>query len=185
MNSYSSYVNSIFEISIESNEVDRFFMNSKAIYENIDSLMPIISNRMISFEKKVDFLKGIFVDKDDEMFLNWLLVITQDNNEKHLPIIIKKLIKKYNVYLGKENGVIWTTRKIDKEIIKKVEDTLNRVKNKKVYLLNQIDRELIGGVKLEINGEVWNYSIKHKIDLLTHELINAKIENKKGEKVNG
>ncbi len=182
MNSYSSYVNSIYEISLEAKSVERFFNNAKAVLENIETLMPIISNRLISFEIKQDFLKNIFVDSSDEMFLNWLLVVVQDKKEKHLPIIIRKLIKRYNNYLGKENGIIWTTNKVEDEVITKIEDTLNIKKNKKVSLINKIDKELIGGIKVEINGEVWDYSVKHKIDLLTQELISAKLEKRKEEK---
>ena len=77
----------------------------------------------------------------------------------------------YNTRLDIEEGIIYSTIKLNEDEINKISEALTKRTSKKVELKNQIDESLIGGVKIVIKDRVYDSSIKYKLEQLKSSLI--------------
>ena len=91
-----------------------------------------------------------------------------------VPDILLQLGRVINV---EENRIIAKAssfRKLDQEEKSHLEHLLKRRYGaKEIYMLETIDEKLLGGLKLEINDEVIDFSIQNKIKKLQEHLIKS------------
>lgn len=88
----------------------------------------------------------------------------------------EKVVDLYSSYcdesLGVERGIIFSRFPLKTQEKEKIEAAF-ALNNKKVKLKNIIDYSLIGGIKVSINGKVYDYSLKNRLDNLHSSLLNG------------
>ena len=72
--------------------------------------------------------------------------------------------------LNIKEGIIETPRPLNKDLIKKLEDTLSK-DGKKIELYEKINKSLISGFKITIDNHVIDNSLKNKINDLENTLL--------------
>ena len=90
-------------------------------------------------------------------------------NELHK--ILEEYVKISNAELGIEEGIVYSTEKLTKAQIDKIEKKLSEVTKVKVELVNRIDERLIGGIKVVLNDSVYDGSLRSKIESLRKALL--------------
>lgn len=73
--------------------------------------------------------------------------------------------------LGIQVGKVWSAYELTEDQIKKIQDALSTQLNKQVLLKQQVDTQLIGGIKVEIDNHVYDNSLSYKMGLLKQELL--------------
>lgn len=86
--------------------------------------------------------------------------------------ILEKLDKIINVENKKIIAKILSARKVRDEIKKELIDFLReRYKAKEIFLEERLDEKLLGGIRIEVNDEIIDLTIKNKIKKLEEYLI--------------
>lgn len=89
-----------------------------------------------------------------------------------VPDILQKLDGIINKDEGKIEVKVLSAKKLDEKIKKDLITTLEkRYKTKQILLLEKLDEKLLGGIRLEINDEVIDLTVKKKIAKLQEHLI--------------
>lgn len=105
---------------------------------------------------------------DTETYIQNLNHILLKNNDLNL---MDKIIEKFDEIDKKKKGIlkikISSAKKLDNHEIER----LKRLMNSKVEIKENIDRDLIGGLKIEIGDLLIDGSIKTKINQLKQNLI--------------
>ena len=99
-----------------------------------------------------------------------LYVLIDKNRIENYDDIFKEFIHLCNEELNIKEGIIETPRPLNKDLIKKLEDTLSK-DGKKVELYEKIDKSLISGFKITIDNHVIDNSLKNKINDLENTLL--------------
>ncbi len=159
------YAKAIYEIAREENKIQDFLDLSLAItdaFTNEPKVQEYLSSPTISHIEKKEFINEI-IDSNFNLYINWLSIIIDDKKSKYIKDYIDEFIKIYNNENNIVKGYVWTTELIDKELIKRIEEKISKKLNKKVMFENQIDKNLIGGIKLQVEDDIWDNSIKNKL----------------------
>lgn len=167
------YSDAFFDLSSEKNKLDTHKKDLKYIIEIFnenEQLNNLIDNPVVSNEDKKELISKIFVgiDIDSKNLLNVLI----DN--KRFTIfedLVRDFNKKYNYANNILEGVVYSTRKLDSEDFKNLENALNKKFDKKVELTNIIDESLIGGISIYVDGKRIDNSIKNRLDSLKAHLL--------------
>ena len=88
-------------------------------------------------------------------------------------------------YYSRENklfGTVYSVRKLDDKTIKKVEEAIKSQLERDVKLENKLDEELLGGIKVVVNNNVWDGSYKTKLKDLKTGLLSSDEELKNNSK---
>jgi len=83
-----------------------------------------------------------------------LNILIDSGRANYLRDYINEFINLYNKEQGIIKGHIYTVEPLNVETIKILEESVSKKINKKVMLENKINKELIGGIKLEVEDEV-------------------------------
>ena len=89
----------------------------------------------------------------------------------HLPDIAECFISLCNIYLGIREGIVYSTSLLSNDDLNQIQTALETRLGVKVYLHNQVDPHLIGGVKVAIDGKVFDGSIQARWEALRNNLL--------------
>lgn len=148
--------------SISKNKDINDFMNS-----------PFISN-----DEKFNSLNNIFkevINKEVLLFIKMLIDNEIFNKLKDVLDIYTSLSYKDNNIL---EGVIYTPFELNESQINKITEAFNKINNKKCVFNVSIDQSLIGGIKILVDGYMYEYNVDNMLKEIKERLI------KEGEKNN-
>ncbi len=164
------YAQAIYDIAKENNQVNDYLDLALAIIDagnHEKNLFDYIGSGNVSINEKSVLIKDI--TQGNEFFANWLLILLESGKGRYIREYIDELINIYNEEHGISKGYVWTTEPINQEIINKFEELVSRKLDLQVKLQNKINKEIIGGVRLEVGDNVWDNTIKNKLLQLLKE----------------
>ena len=117
----------------------------------------------ISYEEKCGVLETVFKGCDPPL-LNFLKLLITKNRAFYIYDILKESLSRFDVYLNLETGIIYSSEPLSIDNINKIRLALEQKKNKRIELVNEIDKSLIGGFVIKLSGDIYDTSIKTKIE---------------------
>lgn len=164
------YAQAIYDLAKENNKVKDYLDLSLAILDvdlNNPKLFEYLSHWEIEKNEKKNLINELFFGF--EYYGNWLSIIIDSGKARYIKDFINEFIKIYNEDNDIVKGFAWTTKPIDKKIIEKFEKKISLILKKNIMLENRINKEIIGGIKIEIGDNVWDNTIKNKLTQLLRE----------------
>lgn len=128
-----------------------------------DEFKSFISNPKITNEEKSEVIKSII--KCDDLFFNFIKLLLKEKRMNIIPDIYDEYMK----MLNKDNGVleitITTSNEITNDEAQKIADNFKKkYKALEVKYKKEIDKSIIGGVKVTADGKIYDNSIKTKLN---------------------
>ena len=166
------YAESLLLIAKDKEKIESYKEDIKVLLESFSlaNVKTFLSSSRISKQEKKDVINTVLKDKTDKYILYFLYVLIDKNRIDHYDEIFKEFIHLCNEELNIKEGIIETPRPLDKELIKKLEDTLSK-DGKKIELYEKINKSLISGFKITIDNHVIDNSLRNKINDLENTLL--------------
>ena len=168
----SSFVKALYELGIETYSIDLFFEESKKwidLLEENRKILNYFSDYLVPFEEKEELVKKITKNK---ILRNFFFVLIEEKNIRFLETILLGFIKRVNDEKNIEEGIVYTIDKLTKKQIEDIQKGISKSIKKDVFLVNKIDKEIIGGIKVIIKDKVWDYTIETQIKELSQKIVN-------------
>lgn len=171
---YVNYASALFSLSKDENKVSVYLKEIKEVedvFNENPSFLESFSSYKVSVNEINTILEKAFKGLESPSLLPFLKLLVG----KHLISSIHEIFKAYrtlaNEYLGIKEGLIYSTTPLNEEEISRIEKALESKLNCKVCLTNKIDKKLIGGIKIVLDGKIYDGSVQNKIDTLRHTLL--------------
>lgn len=161
------YAQALFEAGEDLSKTDEFYENLKSldgILQEEPKLLDLLSHPKISKKEKKDLIDTIFEKNMVEEVRNFIYILIDKKREKNLPDILKIYEDLYYQDRGILRVVAVTAVPMKDEAKDKLSQVLGSKLDKKIEIKNQIDKSIIGGVRLELEGKLIDGSIKGKLD---------------------
>ena len=167
------YAEAAYKIAVESNSTSLWADNLMILSEVIKDaeVKAIIASPRIDENKSLSFLNS-FLDKDDASFSNFLSIMI--NNKKIY--FLDEVYKLFNDMLLNDQEITvaevetaFALTELQKENLSK---TLMKQHAKKVQIKEIINQDLLAGIKISVNNQVTDYSIRNKLNLMKEQIIN-------------
>ncbi len=149
------YAQAVFELAVETNNVDRIAQDMRLVYEVLDEnreLRKIIDNPVIDASKKINILGKVFSGqgKISDLSIRFLRLITRKGREMYLMGICQAFDDIYLDYKNIVKAELVTAYTPDKEIRESVLAKLKTISDKDIMLNEAIDEEIIGGFIIRV-----------------------------------
>lgn len=160
------YALALYEIAEEKGKVKQYLEELRDILNIIsdEDFTKLIKHPQVSTSSKKKLFNDVFKDKIDEDLLSFLLVLIEKGRILQLESKINEFEK---IYLERNNTIVAKVKTViplkDDEKHGLI-DKLQKKYNKKIILEEEIDKDIIGGVYVEINGKIIDGTIKSKLD---------------------
>ena len=172
---YSRYASALFSIALEENQVDFYRKEIKVIrkifLENED-LIHLFSSYFIDDKEKNDVVDKIFSNENINI-VNFIKIIIHNKRTISIIKIFDEFIKDCNQHLKIKDGIIYSVNELNQKQIKDLEKAIEAKLNYQVELINVIDKKLIGGFKIQVEDQIFDGSIKNRLENLRNSLISG------------
>lgn len=170
----NGYALALFSIAKDDQKINYYKKQSTLLLDLINEnneYKKIMDSKQISFTKKENLIEKAFGKNLNKEFKNFLLILIKRYRFKFLDKILKKLIKFINEENNISEGIIYTYNKLNLNKINKIEQKISKLLNKKVSLVNKVDKNIIVGFKVKVEDEIIEDTLSSRIEKLKNKLL--------------
>ncbi len=168
--SYSDAIYDLFEETKDKKlleDLKQIYRVLKINYEYVD----YIACRYFSKEERKASILKLFDKRVNPIVLNMMQLLIDQEKAGNICYIIKRAIKLINQELDIDFALIETPFELDQNQIDALTKALSKKYNKKIDYEIRINPQLIGGVKITVNNDIIDGSIKGKLDNIKSSFI--------------
>ena len=131
----------------------------------------IIASPKIDSNKTLDFLNS-FLTKENSMFSKFISIMIENKKVYFLDEVYRlfseMILDEHNTTIAEVETAYPLTDNQKNLLIK----SLEKQHDKKIKIDEVINKELLAGIKISINNEVTDYSIRYKLNSMKEQIIN-------------
>jgi ATP synthase F1 delta subunit len=151
-------------IAEELTALDQIFKGEQAFFD-------LIRNPGVDAAGKKKSISNVFEGRVADELLNFLFILIDKRRIGQFSAIVKAYHKQVDDNLGVSAGTAYSAMPLDAARLRRFEEETGKLLKKNVRLENMIDTELIGGVKILIEGKLIDASIKKRLSSLKEQLM--------------
>lgn len=175
------YGQALYELAVESNKVDAYLEEVKALKEAFtdgDDFLSFMKHPQVTKEEKQRVVDSSLKDKVSEELLNFLNIIIQKDRFADIVDIFDYYIDEVKELKGIGTAYVTTPMalsEIQKSNVK--EKLLKTTKYNELEMEYTIDESLIGGMIIRIRDRIIDSSIKSSLEKLKTDLSKIQLQN--------
>ncbi len=166
------YAQSIMDIALKSNISgkinDDMLLIANTCAAN-EELFLLLKNPIVPTSKKDTILNAIFGSKVDALTVAFMKIITHKGRESHLEEIARAYTTMFNTLSKIKTAFVTTAFAMDSALRNQVMTIVKNAKGDNAELVEQIDKDIIGGFILRIGDVQYDASIAKKLKQLKGE----------------
>jgi F-type H+-transporting ATPase subunit delta len=143
----------------------------QADFQSDAPLYQFLMSAFVDIEEKYALLDRVFKDESWSSFDSFIKVIVQKKRVKFIARIFQEFIQLSNQSLGIKRALIYTTMPLKENQIDELIASLEKTERVTLEPEVIVDPTLIGGIKIEIEGKLFDGSIRHKLNALRDQLL--------------
>lgn len=174
-----TYGDALFELALEQNAVDELSKEVQAVSEALkenQELMKLLEHPKIVKEEKLQIVENIFKGRVSDDLTGFLQLIVNKDRYGEIYAILDVFMDRVREY--KHIGVASVTTAVElREDQKKavVDKLLATTDYESFEMKYAVDAGLIGGMVIRIGDRVVDSSIKHKLELMSRDLMKIQL----------
>ena len=167
------YAKAIFEIALENNKEENYLELLKMVLKTLDNNVDFkktLNSPFISSDKKIELLNNVYFDFDEDFF-HFLFVLVKNNRFNLIYDIKDEFEKLYHENINVIFVRVTSAQKLSKkqeEMIRK--DLEAKYPGVSLNIKNEIDPNIIGGIKIMINDESIDLSLRNYLSKLKESI---------------
>lgn len=169
----SRYASGLYSIAVDEKKVNEWQQEIKVVYKLLlenREFLDVLSSAFLSLEEKEKMLdttlKGV-----EPNITNLIKLLVRNHRQRYIVDTLQAYNSLANESRGIKEGLIYSTYRLEAKQLENINKKVSEVEGKEVDLLNIIDPTLIGGVKVVIDGHIYDGSIKSHILKMKESLL--------------
>ncbi len=144
----------------------------ETVLEETPKFAEFLDSPAITAAEKKKVISDSFEGKFSKALINFLFVLADKRRTAEIKKIRKQYIRLYDEERGKAAGEIYSADPLSKEHLARFEDEMSKLLRKKIKLENIVDKKVIGGIKIQVDGKMIDKTIRGDLDALLLTLKN-------------
>ena len=174
-----TYGDALFELALEQNAVEELSEEVQAVSEVLkenEELMKLLEHPKIVKEEKLQIVESIFKGRISDNLTGFLLLVVSKDRYGDIYAILDVFMDRVREYKHIGVASVTTAVELKEEQKKAVEDRLlATTKYQSFEMKYAVDAGLIGGMVIRIGDRVVDSSIKHKLELMSRDLMKIQL----------
>lgn len=174
-----TYGDALFELALEQNAMDELSEEvqvvSKALKEN-EELMKLMAHPEIVKEEKLQIMERIFKGRVSDILTGFLELVVSKDRYGEIYAIFDLFMERVREYKHIGVAYVTTAAALTEKQKQAVLDRLLATTKYESFEMNYaVDTGLIGGMVIRIGDRIVDSSIKHKLELMSRELMKIQL----------
>ena len=135
----------------------------------------LLESPIVKVSKKADIISTIFKGHIHELTLKFLMLVTENKRETHIPGICRNFLALYRDGQGIKSATVTTASKISSATLEKVQAVMEKEFNTKIELTEKVNPSLIGGMILRVDDKQLDASIATQLKKIKTKFLETEI----------
>ena len=146
-----------------SREVLEQLLALKSLFREQPDFVRLLGNMSLSKEERVKIIDNVLRGQIHPYLLNFLKILCERCALNEYEGCLAAFKSLYNQAHGIVEATVTTAVPLDDEQRARMTEKLSNMTDKQVVLVEKIDATLMGGVLLEMNGQRYDNTLKHRL----------------------
>lgn len=172
------YAKALFELALEKNELDELSEQMAFVQSTLKSeetLLGCLNHPEIPYDEKFSIVQKVFESYVSNDILGLFKVVFHKNREVFIMDIIEAFISMSKKYKGIVTAYVYAPRTIPDDKLSVLSAKLSQKINKQVEIQFELQPELIGGIRIMVDGNVIDGSIQKQLADMKKHLLNLQL----------
>lgn len=172
------YAHALFNVALTKGTIDIVsseIFQLKSFSDKDKRFIGFLAAPQVPTEQKIAMVKTLFTTRLSPSLLSFLLLLIEKSRVGFLGEIGREFEKLVEDYKGLIKARVTTAVYIEEDYKKRLREKLMSVTNKNVEILHRIDKNIMGGIIVQLNYTVIDKSVKSQLELLKHDLMSLKV----------
>ena len=169
----SRYAKSLIDLAQEQNKLERVKEDVESFLEvtKVRDFYMFIKSPIVNPSKKKSVLHQLFDGKYDPMTTTFLDILLRKGRERYLPEIAREFLAQYKIIKHISTVKLTTAVAVSDQTVEIIRKQLeeSNITDDNVEIMTEVDPEIKGGFKLEIDDKLVDASIAYRIERLRKE----------------
>lgn len=168
-----TYGKALFDAAVELNKIDEIkeeIDQIDIILKHEQDFVSLLCNPAIPVKKKKGMIRNVFEGRVCEEVLSFLYILIDKDRMFHYHRIVKEYLRLMDEHLGEAYGKIYSAVPLTEKQIARFELETGKLLKEKVKLKNKIDKSLLGGVKIMVDGKLIDASLRSRLKVLERKV---------------
>lgn len=177
------YAQDLYELAVHDDKLELYHSEIERLNHELNinpelaEYFDSVNNSSSDKKTKIEYL-----NLNSEVLSTYFIMV-QAINKSHVELqLIHDFLVYYYFHEKKMFGTVYSVRQLDEKTITEVEKAVESQLGRAVKLENKLDKELLGGIKVVVNNNVWDGSYKTKLKDLRKNLLTSDEELKANSK---
>ena len=174
MHNNSHYAKTLFDVCSKSNCTSKIQSELKLIeylYTKTPAFRLVIITKRLSNQNKINIIKNTLT-QFDSLVVEFLSIIIANNQSNHLLDIILRFNRFVSMHSDIKEVELTTASKLDDFTLRSLTNSLHNNLSSQPKIKENINPEIIGGIKLRIGNKIFDNSVSYQIKQLKKTLHN-------------
>lgn len=164
---HKGYAAALFELSEElkiSAEISEELKELSGIFKKFPEYVGLISSPTLSKKERLNILEEALDNNYNEILTSFVLLMCEKDVIRELSGCAEEYEKLYNESLKSSTAVVHSAVLLTEREKEKLQVQLEKISRRNVTLVCFVDESLIGGITVEIDGKVYDGSLRRRLD---------------------
>ena len=170
------YAKALFEIGMQSDDLELIYKDAKDLLDVLAQSQPFaefVANPMLSHQDRERGVKTLFSGKLSPGVYQFILLLASKERLSHLKDILIAFENMYFEQTGTVRVRVISPFELKTAKFHELVEHLAKQFHKKIEPTLEINRALIGGIKIQIKDQVHDFSVKSQLEKFQKQLLQA------------
>lgn len=170
------YAEAIFEIGKSAGKLDIFQSNAEdflGILKDSKELYTALTHPNIERAQRRRIIDEVLQHcRYDRVYSNFLRLVAERGRMSHYSNIVRSMSEFRDRAAGRLRGIVYSAQPLSSEQCKRLRAKVGQVLGREVVLNERLDASLIGGLRVEIDGKVYDSSVRRELEKMQERMLN-------------
>ena len=167
------YAKALFDLALENRDLDSLFSEASEVLNILrkeDKLIDILSSPRILLKDKESILIKSFPGINKNL-IGLMLIMMKKGRARYIEMVLAGFIEIVREHKGIIDARVCSAAELTEEQIEALKSKLTLSMGKQVEIEASVDPSLIGGLLIEVNGNLYDNTIKKQLRTLKKQLL--------------
>ncbi len=163
------YGQSLYDLAAEENLTDEILGEMevvKGIFKENPDYITLLSEPSVPKHERLQLVDQAFDGSLQPYLLNFIKILIEKGLLREFSACQKRFRKSYNEAHGIADAVVTTAIALDEKELNLLKEKLEKISGKKILLKQKTDPSVLGGVRVDLEGQLFDGTVKGRLSEL-------------------
>ncbi|MCI2068424.1 MAG: ATP synthase F1 subunit delta [Bacilli bacterium] len=156
------YAQALYSLAAEKGQVEKYQEEAKKVYLSLKEnpgMVHLLSSYFLTQEEKDKAIDNVYSSVKEEDIRTFLKIISKNGRAYTVLAFLREFDKECNEALGISAGIVYSTEALTAAQMAEIAEAISKKEGIKAELTNEIDKSLLGGLKIVMGDKVYDASL--------------------------